>query len=147
MVGVVVAGREVSGKWFEHITIFYDIFTTSIQMVVVQTIVVELHYYIQTLVSGRGIFTSKMWGYRGRVDVYYAPRKTVAVCFDGQLHIVLEYIKRCCVDLYGPEVCWDVAIMVCLASGWCFVLLKSGVKYVGWSSTFINCHYFIYKII
>ena len=47
--------------------------------------------------------------------------------------VVLEYTKRCYVDLYSPKVYWDVA-MVCLASGWCFVL-KFGVKYVTWQLT------------
>jgi len=50
MVVVVHPAGEVSGTWFEYITIFYDISTTSDQMVVVQIIVVELHYYI--LVGG-----------------------------------------------------------------------------------------------
>ena len=36
----------VSCTWYEHITIFYDISTTSDRMVVVQIIVVELHYSI-----------------------------------------------------------------------------------------------------
>ena len=31
MVVVVIVGREVRYTWFEHITIFYDISTTSVQ--------------------------------------------------------------------------------------------------------------------
>ena len=39
MVGVVHPAGEVSGKCFEHITIFYDISTASVQMVVVYTFI------------------------------------------------------------------------------------------------------------
>ena len=46
MVIVVVAGREVRGTLFEHITIFYDKSTTSVQSCMVDTIVVELYYSI-----------------------------------------------------------------------------------------------------
>ena len=41
MGGVVVAGREVRYTWFEHITIFYNISTTSVQSCMVQIIVGE----------------------------------------------------------------------------------------------------------
>jgi len=41
------------------------------------------------------------------VDVHYAPRMRVAV------H---RYTKRCCVDLYGPDVCCDGAL-ACLTTG------------------------------
>ena len=78
MVVVVHPAGEVRYTWFEYITIFYDISTTSDQMVVVQIIVVELHYYILVI----GWYFEKMVGYRG-ADVYYAPRTRVAVCFDG----------------------------------------------------------------
>ena len=35
MMVVVHPAGKVGGTWFEHITIFYDIFTTSVQSLVV----------------------------------------------------------------------------------------------------------------
>ena len=46
MVGVVHPARKVSGTWFEHNTMLYDISTTSVQSYMVYTIVVDEHYYI-----------------------------------------------------------------------------------------------------
>ena len=76
MVGVVHPAGKVGGTWFGHITIFYDISTTSEQIVVVYTIVVELHYSI--LVIGWYF----LLGYRGWMFIIHL-RTRVAVCFDG----------------------------------------------------------------
>ena len=51
------------------------------------------------------------------MDVYCVP-----VMRDSHTLTLVErsrYTKRCCADLYGQDVCCDVAI-VCLARGWCF---------------------------
>ena len=77
-------------------------------MVVVQIIVVELHYYL--LVIGRVVFFSrKCWDTKGGCLLCTQVREMGMFWW---LYIVLEYTKRCCIDLYGPEVCWDVAMVV-----------------------------------
>ena len=71
------------GKRVAHVLVViqqvYDISTTSVQSCVVQIIVVELHYAILII----GWYFSVENVRIPMVDVYYAPRTRVAVCFDG----------------------------------------------------------------
>ena len=67
----------MSGTWFEHITIFYNISSTPVQSYMVYTIVVELHYSI--LVGGVVFFSRKCWDTEG--DVYCVPVMVVAYVF------------------------------------------------------------------